>query len=440
MKLTCNYVHSGSIGYGRMGIRLVDALKRAGVEVQEGLDDGPTNVLCTMGTPPQARSWYEGQHNTILTMFETTRLPESFIEGIDNYDTVLVPSQQNVELFSELHPNVKLVLLGVDPTWTYRKRTEPDLYFTFLCGGSGPRKGVDLVTRAFNKVFGDYRGDGPIPRLIMKSPRGAEGFDVGPNIEVVAGKLTNQEELDLYASAHCYLQPSRGEGFGFQPLQAIAQGCPTILTDAHGHASFAHLGYGLSSSLVDAAYFSHGFAGQWWEPDFDELCERMEYVYENYDDAVAFAEQASAVAHAQFSWENSANMFIDAIGQDRLESPYTGSGEMLEAKLRKYKVVLNKPWTADIAGTKYHFEPGQVYYESADVLRILFDGGMLDPSCLDNKGGLTESQLERLGAYSASHSHCHACGNLINGGVAYRDYLMLQGEVERLRAQLGVSV
>ena len=305
MKMTCNYVHAEPIGYGRMGIRLTAALRRAGVDVQEGLEDGPTNLLCTMGTPPQCRHWYQGQVNTILTMFETTRLPESFVEGLDNYDTVLVPSQQNVELFSQLHPNVKLVLLGVDDTWSYRPRQEPDLFFNFLCGGSGPRKGVDLVTKAFNKVFGGYQGDGPIPRLLMKSPRGAEYFEVGPNIELIAGRLSNEEELDLYARAHCYVQPSRGEGFGFQPLQAIAQGCPTILTDAHGHASFAHLGYGLGSRLETAAYFSHGFAGEWWEPDFDELCERMEWVYENYDEATAFAKTASEVAREEFSWDRS---------------------------------------------------------------------------------------------------------------------------------------
>ena len=66
----------------------------------------------------------------------------------------------------------------------------------------------------------------------------------------------DSEELDLYRSCHAYLQPSRGEGFGLQPLQALALGRPTILTNAHGHASFAHLGIPLDSTMQKAAYFT----------------------------------------------------------------------------------------------------------------------------------------------------------------------------------------
>lgn len=432
MKLTCNYVDSSSIGYGRMGQRLVAALRRNGVDVQKGLEDGPTNCLTWMSTPSHARSWYEGQHNSIVTMWETRRLAEGMAEGLDNFELVMVPSAQNVELFSEHHHNVKLVLLGVDETWTYVPRRAPEMFFDFLIGGSGSRKGTDMAVDAFAKVFpgAEPRGDGPIPRLLMKNPR-REGF-AGPGIEVIGGKITDQEELDLYARAHCYLQPSRGEGFGMQPLQAIAQGCPTILTAAHGHASFAHLGYGIGSTSKEASYFSHGYAGEWWEPNFDELCERMAWVYDNYDEAVAFAKTASEVARAEFTWDRSARMMIDAIGPDLLNAPYTGSGEPVEAELRKYRVIVNRQWKADIAGVSYYFEPGVVYHEPADVLRILFDGGILDPSCLVENRGLTNDQLARLGTYSASHSHCPSCLQMLNSQPGYADYLMAKSEVERL--------
>ena len=43
---------------------------------------------------------------------------------------------------------------------------------------------------------------------------------------------TSDQEVDLFAEAHCYLAPSKGEGWGLCPHQAIAQGCPTVLTDA----------------------------------------------------------------------------------------------------------------------------------------------------------------------------------------------------------------
>lgn len=438
--LTCNWVHASQIGYGRMGVRLAETLPKIGVRVVDGQEGEITNCVTWFSVPTHAHHWKDGQHRSILTMWESQRLAEGMTEGLCNFDLVMVPSAQNVELFSEHHDNVKQVLLGVDESWRYRERQEPEQWFTFLCGGSGPRKGVDLVTRAFLRVFGDFRGDGPIPRLVMKSPRGAEYMEIGERIEVVSGKITAEEELDLYASAHCYVQPSRGEGFGLQPLQAIAQGCPTILTNAHGHASFAHLGYGLSTTDVESEYFSFGYAGKWWEPDFDELCERMEWVYENWTEAAEFAKKSSEVAMRDFTWENSARQIVDAIGLDRLTAPYSGSGETVKAQLLRYKVIVNKAWKADIAGVHYVFEPGQVYYEPADVLRIMFDAGLLDPSCLEGvQKGLNEQQLAQLGAYSASHSHCHSCGQMHNSGATYQEYLMLKGEVERLRAQLGVA-
>ena len=444
MKLTGNWVHTTQIGYGRMACSLIPALERAGVEIQDGMEQGPTNVVNWMSTPSHARWYYEGQYVTLLSMWESQRLAEGMSEGLLNFDLVLVPSVQNLELFSDHHPNVKLVLLGVDEEWSYRPRREPDLYFDFLIGGSGPRKGTDLAFDAFQKVFGDWHGDGPIPRLIMKNPR-REKF-VGERVEVIGGRISAEEELALYARSHVYLQPSRGEGFGLQPLQAIAQGLPTILTDAHGHASFAHLGYGIGSSNVEADYFSHGYAGDWWEPDFGELCERMEWIYDNYDEAAAFAKQSAEVASREFTWDNSARMMIDAIGRDRLEAPYEGSGEKVDCKLTYYKTMVLEPWKAEIAGVHYQFEPGQVYYEPADVLRILFDGGKLDPACLENPEGLNPQQRERLGSYSAAHSFCLLCHQLHNSEATKAEYLMAKNEVERLtrenaelKARLGLD-
>lgn len=437
-ELTGQWVHSDSIGYGRMATRLIPAIERAGVRVQDGMDDGPTNCVAWFSTPAHARWRYDGQHASILTMWESQRLAEGMCEGLVNFDVVMVPSMQNVELFSDHHDNVKLVLLGVDEQWHYRERKNPEQFFDFLIGGSGPRKGTDLAVAAFQRVFGDFNGSGPIPRLIMKNPRG-EALCAGERIEMIAGKISAEAELDLYGRAHCYLQPSRGEGFGMQPLQAIAQGLPTILTDAHGHASFAHLGYGIGSRPVPADYFSHGFAGDWWEPDFDELCERMEWVYDNYDEARAFAKTAAQVAAETFTWDHSAQQLIDAIGLDNLSAPYRGSGAKSEHILCRYRVIVNKPARFEVAGIHYRFdEPGRVYWESADVLRILFDGGFLDPACLTpaSEKGLTPSQVEKIPEYSASHAHCHACGQRLNSGPSRADDLMAANELERLRARV----
>lgn len=431
--INLQFVHGPKIGYGRYGTHLAAELEKLGVTVYDDLvppdrpadlpknwadghREGVAQVACWVSTPAHANGWWKGQSPIISTMWEATNLPPAFTENLHEFETVIVPSHQNVEVFSRFHNDVRFLPLGVDPDiWHYTPRKDPEIYFDFLIGGSGARKGTMLAHDAFMRVFGDEkwdRTDGPIPRLIMKSPRGEEPQD--PNwsghrrIRVIGGYLSAEEEVDLYATAHCYLQPSRGEGFGLQPLQAIAQGLPTILTAAHGHDSFAHLGYGLSSTYSTAAYFIYGDAGEWWEPDFDELCERMEWVYENWGEACAFAEQSAKVVAQDFTWAKCAEGFLDIVGRERLV-PFTPT-EWYKPTLKLYAVSTTTDRMIDVGGTMRFYQRGQTYWEPADVKRILFDGGWLDPSCLQGDDiGLHPDQLGKVEDYSAAHSYCPTC-------------------------------
>jgi hypothetical protein len=452
-ELTLMRVDSQAIGYGRLGVKLAEALVAKGLDVRHEIENEHrrTNLACWVSTPGHMEGWWEGQHTALFTMWEAMRLPEAMRENLHKVDTLLVPSPQNVELFGEYHDNVKMVLLGVDPDeWAYVPRTPPTSEFRFLIGGSGSRKGVDLAYKAFRKAF--PRGeaptrDGPAPTLIFKSPKGVDFY--GPGIQVVSGRIPAGDEIALYASAHCYLQPSRGEGFGLQPLQAIAQGCPTILTAAHGHESYAHLGWGVSTTAKPAAYFIYGDAGDWWEPDLDELVDQMRWVYNNYEQATARAAVSSVEAHRDFTWERTAEQFIDALGPE-MGKPYTGSGAWVKPEWKRYLVILNRDWTADYVGKIHHFVKGVSYYEPADLKRILFEGGLLDPACLEamqtgeNSGmfdlGLTESQVERVGGYSAQHSFCGTCGQPLNEKETKADLLFRAGEKMRVTmAEMGLT-
>lgn len=445
------YVHAGWIGYGRVGIKLAAELDKLGIEVFDHLDGseahysdgggfippalqavggtanevapqgrkgGRSNVVCWVSVPSHGTGWYEGQIPVCFTMWEGMRLPEQFRESFHEFETIICPSMQNYELFSRYHDNVKYVPLGIDPDeWTFRERQMPTNEFRFLCGGSGKRKGNDLVVDAFKKLWprGAEFGDKPIPKLILKSPKG-EAF-YGERISTVGGYLSREEEIDLYAYAHCYVQPSRGEGFGLQPLQAIAQGLPTILTADHGHAAFADLGIPISSTPVQSDYFIFGDAGDWWEPNFDELCDRMQEVYESYEPHVAYAKSSSTLARREFTWAETARKFVEAIGPERLTVPYSGSGEWHAVEALKFKVITLRNWDCSIAGQDLYFLRGKEYWQTADIKRILFEAGVLDPACLNeddpDQGGLTDMQVQRAGKYRAQYENCPTCGKAL---------------------------
>jgi len=434
-ELTLCYVNAERIGYGRLGINVAKALKASGVDVFDDLRPPPdkarfgdqvkvnedghrhkvTNSVCWISVPSHCPGWREGQHPTLWTMWEATVLPETFREALHNFERVIVPSLHNVELFSDFHDNVVYCPLGVDPdVWHYEARPEPGPFFNFMCAGSGIRKGPDVAAEAFAKAFPNPNAmDGPIPMLTLKLPKGEGDWSTGENVQVASGYIPAADEAALYSQMHCYVQPSRGEGFGLQPLQAIAKGIPTILTDAHGHEAFSDLGWPVSATLEEAAAFIYGDAGQWWEPSVDEVVDHMRWIYDHYDEACAKARANAAVVAETFTWADVAAHFIEIMG-DELTTPFSGDPDVwIDPEYKKYEVVTTRTFQADVAGVQYRWEPGTTYHEPADVKRLLFEAGVLDPECL-NDGGLTVKQTELIGAYTAAKAYCESCGQRLN--------------------------
>lgn len=434
--LTLIYVNAAQIGYGRLGVELEHQLTARGYTVYNG--DGnpsptpqtkeggvtggrraaptPTNLNCLISVPSHQLGYWDHQYRSIITMWEAMELPEAFRENFHEFEQIIVPSRQNVELFSRYHDNVVYMPLGVDPDlWHYVAPSPPERDFRFLISGRGTRKGVDLVYRAFREVFaGVPAGDGPVPRLIMKSRSGHQEY-YGDGIEQITGTLDPLAERDLYASAHCYVQPSRGEGFGLQPLQAIALGRPTILTDAHGHESYAHLGIGLGWDHIHSDEFLFGEAGDWWEPRYDELCEQMWDVYKNWASHAETAKKNAVTVADEWTWSHTTDRFLELTGE-QATLPYMGSGRWIASTRQLFSTILHRDYSCDIAGRMLHFTKGREYWETADVKRILFDGGLLDNACLTTDDhGLAPQQVAQLGGYRAQHEPCPTCHRLPDG-------------------------
>src|SRR5207253_5350548 len=180
------YIRATQMGYGRMGVYVAQELEKLGVKVHDqlfpngrlpshaayieektkGPNAGRSQVICWLTVPTHARGWWKGQIPICFSMWEAMDLPEGFRETLHHFDTVIVPSPHNLELFSRYHDNVRYVPLGVDPArWHPIVRPEVRNEFRFLIGGSGRRKGTDLAVQAFKKLWprGMHFGDHAIP-------------------------------------------------------------------------------------------------------------------------------------------------------------------------------------------------------------------------------------------------------------------------------------
>ena len=380
MNLNLGYMKSDTTGYGRMSHQLADAIARQGVTcdpVSTGytppgkdavnVDEGaPVHANAMwIGMPSHVRGWWEGQRSHVFTMWEAMVLPPAFHENMHEFDTIIVPSQQNVELFSRHHHNVKKVGLGVDPRyWHYVPRQEPGTEFRFMTAGQGNRKGIDVVKRAFDTVFGTWQPGtkGPIPTLTIKN-RAQNRDNRGPRTSEVSTTLDAAGEAALYETAHCFVGMSRGEGWGLMPFQAMAQGCPTILADAHGYAEFSHLASAkVSTSLVKADAFIFGDAGEWWEPNHEELCEAMWDIYCNYEDYLAPAQFSAAVIADDYSWDKQATRVIHAIGGPQvLDLPDITEREWHVPSTSLFHIVPNRDCEYEVNGVHRAFKQGKDY-------------------------------------------------------------------------------
>jgi hypothetical protein len=379
-------------GYGIFGQQLHDALIRAGVEDHGDIIDpddpraehprlGP--VALYAATPPAVTGLYDGQTNVLFTMFEFSDMPAGFRENLPEFDRILVPSQQNVELFSRFHPDVQYVPLAAEKKWYYKERKEPTEYFEFLTAGAGPRKGNEDVVRAFNKVFAGWNPSwGPEPRLTVRTtPTLGNSNFAGDRVRHIGGKISDEAYESLFDAAHCYVSGSKGEGWGLIPFQAIMSGIPTILGNAHGHAAFAHLGIPLAVLSQPAATPTHwGAGGDEWIPDFDQMCEAMLQVYSNWKDAEFKAYLNAHRAADQFSWDKTAQIVIDSIPEMDY-SPSPGTWQRLPQRV--FPVVVKHHQTFIVNGRMDTFDPGHLYHRPWNMKVLLADAGNLDSSCIN---------------------------------------------------------
>lgn len=382
IRLNFHGARDDTMGYGRMFIGLAEALEAAGVELYED-HHGPmceARVWCCH--PCHVREWLVGQRPMVFAMYETDFLPSGLHENIHEFDTVFVPSFHCVSIFSEHHGRVIRVPLGIDPRrWPFQERLQLGRFFNVYMPGQGQRKGIDVAFRVFQAAFPKSVQMDPEPHLIHKTLID-EGYS-DERMEKRVGMISADEERTFYDAAHVSLNLSRGEGWGLMPLQAISSGIPTILTDAHGHADFAHLGLGVPATKVPSGPFIYGESGNWWEPDFDSAVDWLREVYHHYDAYKELARRSATLCHEQFRWSDSARIIMDEVG----ESDFIDSTEVHTATPRLFWLRVNRYIDPTIAGERYEFYGGEDYQVPADVRRVLQVAGYVDEVCLADTHG-----------------------------------------------------
>jgi glycosyltransferase involved in cell wall biosynthesis len=263
----------------------------------------------------QPPDWRTGvvERSWIYTMFETTHLPQSWVAMLNRAEHILVPSSWLVESWKEqgVTPPIDVYGHGIDPeVFAPLERPERET-FTFLHYGQlSIRKGTDLVVEAFQRAFAGR----PDVHLILKHTMPVFPVPLGiPNVEYIHAAYSKEQLRALMQRADCFVFPTRGEGFGLPPLEAMATGLPTIVTNWSGPADYADPDDTLTvdSTMSPSREFDYIYrdylapgetTGEWAEPKVDDLVEKMRWVVDHRAEARAMGSRAARRIAEQWTW------------------------------------------------------------------------------------------------------------------------------------------
>lgn len=279
-------------------------------------DIDSADVAIYILSPEYFRGKVEGVPTFVFTMFEGTTLPSIYVDSLSRADYILTPSTWVKSLFEKYFPPEKVFVVnhGVEPDFSFVSRKRPhNKQFRYLwVGAPNPRKGWEELLYIWTRLgfFND-----PSLELYLKTTR-VGNVQRRKNIVVDGRNLTREDLVKLYHDSHCFILPTRGEGFGLTLAEAMRTGLPSIATNYSGLTDFfdSKVGYPIDYSLGDGEIT---FLGDKLKentkiafPNVEEIVANMVWIRDNYKQALKVAEKGSIRIRTRFTWEKSAETLV----------------------------------------------------------------------------------------------------------------------------------
>jgi hypothetical protein len=116
------------------------------------------------------------------------------------------------------------------------------------------------------------------------------------------------EYAALLSLSNCFVYPSHGEGFGLQPLEAMATGLPTIAPAYGGLAGFIDDQVALPLPVrgeIHATLYERIYRCDLWWADIavDDVADRMLWCYQHREEAAELGRRAAEYVAANWTWQ-----------------------------------------------------------------------------------------------------------------------------------------
>ena len=277
-------------------------------------------------------------------VWESTLQPEGYFNKLKEFDEMWVPSkwQRECTIAQGYDPNkIKVVPEGVDVHTFYPDNTAThpltkDKFTFFLAGRWDYRKSIKEIIETFIKTFD--KGEEVELIVSVDNPFSNDGLKTTEErlkhygLEDDRIKILHfpprEEYIRLLKSCSVFVSCARAEGWNLPLIEAMACGTPSIYSDCSGQLEFAE-GRGIPVRIshelpVSASTYNHfnDNVGNYYEPDFNDLGDKMKGVYENYETHKTIALGQSEQLRKDFSWERIAEIGLKTINDFLERKPW----------------------------------------------------------------------------------------------------------------------
>ncbi len=287
----------------------------------------------------------------ILTVWETTKIPDNWLESANDADAVIIPTSQNRDALIDSGVNSPIFIVphGADVD-TYSPNN-PALplsnvrnTFNFLSVFQWQhRKGPEILLKAYweefskkdnvalvLKTYWGHTFSKEQSRVIANQIAGYKeslGFKDTAPVYLTTSLFEDEDLKGLYSLGDVFVLPTRGEGVGLPYIEALSSGVPVIATAWGGSMDFLSEE---NSFLVDydlvradfgaengiAPHFNNLFTHEmkWAEPKVESLKQQMRFAFENPKLAEAKGQSGRRLME-QMTWDKSGEIFKETLDQ-----------------------------------------------------------------------------------------------------------------------------
>jgi glycosyltransferase involved in cell wall biosynthesis len=320
--------HTGSpVGYSEVAALLFRSLLEIGVEVhyqclsddyiyEAGSYDMIVNAMRKV-EPERKQPWVSltiapmfwlngGDYKVGWSMMEVDKIDSRWVRACNGMDEIWVPTRLQVDMFRRcgVEKPIYVVPLGIDTT-RYMPTFLPFVYHGkhnfrfFSLSWWQERKRWDLLNIAFAEEFGADKDVALLMKTMTAQGEGEAvdqihqwvGHRMDSQIALIEGAFPWWEIVMMMRSAHAFVLPTAGEGWGCPPVQALACGLPVIVTDCQGPGEVLRDAAGKPFPGVlflparkepTGVHHEYYEGGNWWVPDVADIRAAMREVKENY--------------------------------------------------------------------------------------------------------------------------------------------------------------